>query len=76
MMGEFELSPMYHATMTADMLDLLSLLEAYQDDRCYKLNCIIEQHIAEMVRYNVSSEWECAFFNDSALGLLNIFSII
>ena len=30
--GNFELSPMYHATMTADMLDLLSLLEAYQDD--------------------------------------------
>ena len=75
--GNFELSPMYHATMTADMLDLLSLLEAYQDDRCYKLNCIIRQLLPKMLKWlDIMSHpnGECAFFNDSALGVAPTFS--
>ncbi len=70
--GNFELSPMYHATMTADMLDLLSLLEAYSDNRCYKLDRIIRQLLPKMLKwlYIMSHpNGECAFFNDSALGV-------
>lgn len=67
--GHFELSPMYHALVLEDMLDLVNLDEAYNS------NCIAtrwRERIPLMLYWlQVMShpDDEISFFNDSAIGI-------
>lgn len=70
--GNFELSPMYHATITADLLDLLSIIEAFQDERCDALVACIKEYLSKMLSWlevMSHSDGNCSFFNDSAIGI-------
>jgi len=72
--GHFELSPMYHAIILEDILDLLSLLRVYRhaskltDDHIPTL----EQSIPPMLSWLSTMshpDGEIAFFNDCAIGI-------
>lgn len=49
--GNFELSPMYHATITADFLDIVSLLNSYKDDRTSWLEEECKKRVPEMLQW-------------------------
>lgn len=70
--GHFELSVMYHATITADMLDLLSIIEVFNDDRCDALQACVKEYLPKMLSWlEVMShpDGDCSFFNDTAIGI-------
>lgn len=66
--GHFELTPMYHATITADFLDLLSLFDAFQDDRCSRVEKEIRNRLPGMLSWLSTMSHPdglVSFFNDS-----------
>ena len=68
--GNFELSPMYHAIILADLLDLVSLFEAYDHPLCVELDTQIRSILPKMLNWlsiMTHPDGGCAFFNDSAL---------
>jgi len=70
--GNFELSPMYHAIMTIDLLDLLNLFSCYSEKVNIKLVEKTRSAVTKMLHWlNVMShsDGEISFFNDSALGI-------
>lgn len=70
--GDFELSPMYHAIILTDLLDLTNVCTAYS----YKIqNSVLEKtkqkaiKMLEWLRVMTHSDGEVSFFNDSAIGI-------
>lgn len=66
--GHFEKSPMYHAILLEDMLDLVNLHRAYHWETEHGWN----ETIAKMRRWlsvMCHPDGEIAFFNDSAVGI-------
>ncbi|WP_305405728.1 heparinase II/III family protein [Photobacterium leiognathi] len=70
--GHFELSPMYHNIILADMLDLYNLAQSYQiyelSQRQNKWKLIIE-NMLQWARKMEHPDGEVSFFNDSAIGI-------
>ncbi|MBY7800186.1 heparinase II/III family protein [Vibrio fluvialis] len=70
--GNFELSPMYHQTILADMLDLINLANCYQHpklmERVESWKNISSRMLAWMQAMN-HPDSEVSFFNDSAIGI-------
>ncbi|MEZ8341238.1 heparinase II/III family protein [Vibrio cyclitrophicus] len=70
--GNFELTPMYHNTILADMLDLYQLSLVYP----YKIPKAISQYWCELIGKMLSwaeqmqhPDGDVSFFNDSAMGI-------
>lgn len=66
--GNFELSPMYHALVLEDLLDIVNLTRAYGSDAGREsLACIsgMRSWLAAMCH----PDGEIAFFNDAAIGI-------
>ncbi|WP_241430352.1 heparinase II/III family protein [Vibrio sp. 624788] len=70
--GNFELTPMYHNTILADMLDLYQLSLVYP----HKIPKTISQYWRELIRKMLSwaekmqhPDGDVSFFNDSAFGI-------
>lgn len=70
--GHFELSPMYHAIILEDMLDILNLAECYRGV-CKRLPVDSwRQRITQMMHWlqlMCHPDGEIAFFNDAAFGI-------
>jgi uncharacterized heparinase superfamily protein len=64
--GHFELSPMYHAAMLEDLLDLLNLLRAYGRTPPSALPAAI-QAMRGWLRVMTHPDGDIPFFNDAAL---------
>jgi uncharacterized heparinase superfamily protein len=67
--GNFELSPMYHAAITADFLDIISLLRAYRDDRTCWLEEECKKRVFEMLQWlavMTHPDGYVSLFNDAA----------
>ncbi len=70
--GYFELTPMYHALILVDMLDMLNLSKAYPNRIATRLVQLICEKLPEMVRFmDLMSHPDggVSFFNDSANGI-------
>lgn len=70
--GNFELTPMYHATITADLLDIVSLLSAYQDNRCRVLEDECRKRLPGMLQWlavMTHPDGYVSLFNDSAIDI-------
>jgi uncharacterized heparinase superfamily protein len=68
--GHFELSPMYHAIVLEDLLDLVNVTRAYA--RGHDLAELCGKHIPGMVAWldaMCHPDGQIAFFNDAALGI-------
>jgi uncharacterized heparinase superfamily protein len=66
--GHFELSPMYHAIVLEDVLDLVNVLRAYQMDvpaAWYEYAACMQRWLLAMTH----PDGEIAFFNDAAFGV-------
>jgi len=70
--GNFELSPMYHNTILADMLDLINLANTYQhsllQDRVESWKEILSRMLSWM-NTMTHTNGDVSFFNDSAIGI-------
>lgn len=70
--GNFELSPMYHQIMLADMLDLINLANCYQHhdllERIASWKSVASKMLTWMNAMNHPDN-EVSFFNDSAIGI-------
>jgi uncharacterized heparinase superfamily protein len=65
--GHFELSPMYHAAVLEDLLDLINLLRAYgRQPPSVWLDAVARMHAWLTVMTH--PDGEIAFFNDAAFG--------
>lgn len=49
--GNFELTPMYHSIITADLFDILSLLRAYADPTCAELEADVRRRLPGMLTW-------------------------
>ena len=70
--GHFELSPMYHALILEDMLDLINILEKYGH---FKFSNQLRKYTPKMLCWldcMSHPDENLAFFNDTAFGLLQI----
>lgn len=70
--GHFELSPMYHAILLEDVLDLLQLARLYPgvlDDRDLAVLRAIAQHGMTWLETMTHPDGQLALFNDSALNI-------
>jgi uncharacterized heparinase superfamily protein len=70
--GHFELSPMYHALILVDMLDILNLVRSYPDRVQDEFVVIIEGCIPKMLVFMESmahTDGGVSFFNDSVDGI-------
>lgn len=70
--GNFELTPMYHATITSDVLDLLTLFIAFRDDRCRIVENEIRARLPAMLSWlsvMCHPDGLVSFFNDSTTGV-------
>lgn len=70
--GHFELSPMYHALLTEDMLDLLHIAKCYDQSAVRKRLPLWRQLSEKMLDYlqNVTHpDGGIAFFNDAAFAI-------
>ena len=70
--GNFELTPMYHATITADLLDIVSLLSSYQDNRCRVLEEECRKRLPGMLQWlavMTHPDGYVSLFNDSAIDI-------
>lgn len=70
--GNFELSPMYHATMVADLFDIVSLLHSYNDNRCCWLEDECKKRLVEMLQWLAAmthSDGYVSLFNDAAIDI-------
>jgi len=66
--GHFELSPVYHALLTEDLLDLLSLYRAYGFEGPVTLGAVAERAM-EWLAVMTGPDGHPALFNDAALGV-------
>ena len=72
--GHFELSPMYHSIMIEDILDLLNLSIASDDE---KLITLLKPRINGMLNWletMMHPDGNIAFFNDSVFGISSTFT--
>lgn len=70
--GHFERSPMYHATMTEDVLDLLRFAAAYPSSFPADLRRRLAEVAPRMLRWlrvMTHSDGDIALFNDAAFGI-------
>lgn len=70
--GNFELTPMYHNIILADMLDLYSLSQCYHHPELIKRAPSWKNVIERMLIYSKAvshPDGEVSFFNDSAIGI-------
>ncbi|MEZ8612217.1 heparinase II/III family protein [Vibrio sp. 10N.239.311.D11] len=70
--GNFELTPMYHNTILADMLDLYQLSLVYPDLIPSETQSLWYGYILKMFRWAEQMEHpdgDVSFFNDSAIGI-------
>lgn len=70
--GNFELSPMYHQTVLADMLDLINLANCYQHPKLlerFKFWTDIASRMLSWMQVMNHPDNEVSFFNDSAIGI-------
>ncbi len=70
--GSFELTPMYHAIMLTDLLDLFNLFRAYPDKVASKVVDLTKHLILKMFGWlHIMSlgDDQVSFFNDSAFGI-------
>lgn len=68
--GNFELTPMYHATITADLLDIVSLLHVYQDARFHWLEEDCKKRLPKMLQWleiMTHPDGHISLFNDAAI---------
>lgn len=66
--GHFERSPMYHALMLEDVLDLLNLLTTYGEARQIDWISVV-QKMQGWLAAMTHPDGEIAFFNDAAIGV-------
>ena len=70
--GHFELSPMYHAIVLADLIDVLALANVFpaaMDDGLVRaIDCAVKR-MAMWLRAMTHPDGEIAFFNDAAFGI-------
>jgi len=67
--GNFELSPMYHAIMLGDLLDLVNIITAYQHADCKSLSNKCLMLLPKMFRWLAAMshpDSKIALFNDAA----------
>lgn len=77
--AHFELSPMYHAIVLNDCLDILNVIQVYQDKRTFLLQKRLITFLPAMFSWleNVSHpDGEISFFNDATLGVAPTFSLL
>jgi len=70
--GNFELSPMYHNTILADMLDLINLANTYQHPILQTRMKVWKETSTRMLSWMKTmthANGDVAFFNDSAIGI-------
>lgn len=73
--GHFERSPMYHAIVLEDLLDIINLLNVYGDgagDGHESLAATLRSTASSMLRWlsaMIHPDGEIAFFNDAAFGV-------
>ncbi|MDB4132538.1 heparinase II/III family protein [Amylibacter sp.] len=70
--GHIELSPMYHAVVLSDMLDILSIVDTYKLEVCLDLELTIRDRLPSMLTWLADlshPDGEIALFNDSAIGI-------
>ena len=75
--GNFELSPMYHATITQDMLDLINMVQCYGHPETAKRLSDWKARVNQMLTWldaMTHPDGEVAFFNDSARGIAPTFA--
>ncbi len=68
----FELTPMYHALILVDMLDMYNLCQAYPHNVPRKLTNLIEDYIPKMLNFMLlvsHNDQGVSFFNDSVDGI-------
>jgi uncharacterized heparinase superfamily protein len=70
--GHYERSPMYHALILEDILDLLSIAFRVETDLAREIVSLLEPQVAPMLRWLGAMshpDGEIAFFNDAAFGI-------
>jgi uncharacterized heparinase superfamily protein len=70
--GNFELTPMYHNTILADVLDLINLATAYQHSELQSRSDSWRKLVTRMLSWMntmTHPNGEVSFFNDSAIGI-------
>lgn len=70
--GHFELSPMYHAIMLEDVLDILNVFQTYRPAEVAAISPIPESVITKMRTWLATMthpDGEIAFFNDASFGI-------
>ena len=70
--GNFELTPMYHAIITADLLDIVSILSAYQDSRYCWLEEECRNRLPDMLQWltvMTHPDGYVSLFNDAAIDI-------
>jgi uncharacterized heparinase superfamily protein len=70
--GHFERSPMYHAILYEDVLDLINLAGAYPETVAPELSAFYRdcaQAMAHWLRVMCHPDGEISFFNDAAMGI-------
>ncbi len=70
--GSFELTPMYHAIMLTDLLDLYNLFQAFPDRIPYSTIEITKNKIIKMLKWlelMSHSDGSISFFNDASFGI-------
>jgi uncharacterized heparinase superfamily protein len=77
--GSFELTPMYHAIMLTDLLDLINLFKAYPSRVPADVIQLTKQTIIKMFDWlHIMSHGDdkISFFNDSAFGIAPINAVL
>ena len=70
--ANFELSPMYHALMLVDMLDIYNISTAYNEEIPEPFLLLLENYIDKMIYFYISMSHPddgVAYFNDSVDGI-------
>jgi len=74
--GNFELSPMYHAIIVADVLDMVSIMSAYEDPRCDIVLSNCKEVLPKMLQWlevMTHPDGDVSLFNDAAIGIAPTF---
>ena len=69
--GHFELSPMYHAIVLEDLLDLINAARTYgrTDDQVFRDLSAITARMRRWLAVMTHPDGELSFFNDAAMGI-------